>query len=152
MKIFENFSKSLLHFIIFLAVIGMIFLLMTVNTKLLIHLNWIKTQNPLWDNIILPISGLSFALGSISVILWYNPKKPAKQAKNDTKREFYWKYIGNIILKAIFVTLDALHIFIYNNTHIEDLAAWVSPIFALQAGLILFFIGAIVEDIIRENN
>ena len=147
----KKITNGFVTAIVFLSIIGMIFLLMTVNTKLLFHLNWIKTLNPMWDNIIIPLSGLAFSLGSISIILWYNPKKPAKQAKDVTKKEFYLKYYGNIVLKTIFVTLDAMHIFIYNNTHIDDLAAWVSPIFALQAGLILFFIGAVVEDIITEN-
>ncbi len=126
-------KNILIKTLIFLAVSGIIILLMMINTKLLIHLNWIKTGNFLLDDIAVLISGLAFALGSISVVIWYN------------------KGFGSVLLKIAFAVLDGFHVYIYHNSHVEDLAMWVSPIFAVQTALILFFIGNVVHGIINEE-
>ena len=146
-----NISKFILNSLVFLALIGMVFLLMTVNTKLLNFLNWIKTEDGVWDKIILTGAGLSFALGSLSVILWYNPKMPNKIGLK--RRKQLIKYIGNIVLKSIFVVLDALHVYIFFNIHtdVEYMATWASPIFAIQSGLILFFLGGILEKLMNKK-
>ncbi len=126
-------KNILIKTLIFLAVTAIIILLMMINTKLLIHLNWIKTGNFLLDDIAVLISGLAFALGSISVVIWYN------------------KGFGSVLLKIAFAVLDGFHVYIYNNSHVEDLAMWVSPIFAVQTALILFFIGNVVHGIMNEE-
>ena len=142
-------GKRLMEFLVFIAIVGMIFLLSAINIKLLTFLNWIKSTIPIIDQIIITIAGISYAVGSISIILWYNTSW--NKDLLDTKKDFKLKILGNIILKSIFVLLDGFHVYIYNNSHIDDLASWVSPVFAVQTILILFFIGNVVEDIITKN-
>jgi len=133
--------------LIYTAVIGIIILLMMINTKLLIHLNWIKTSNFFLDTVLVTIAGLAFALGSISVVIFYNPEP----SESTSKVSFVFKKLSSILLKVTFALLDGFHVYVYNNSHIEDIATWVSPIFAIQTALILFFIGNTVHKISNTN-
>ena len=140
-------TNILLKTVVFLAVLGVIFLLTMYNAKLLSTLNWFKTSNILFDRIIIIASSIAYSLGSIAVVIWYNP------VKNESEKNslFVTKYIGATILKVTFVTIDGIHVYVYNNTHIQDLATYLSPVYALQTALILFFVGSIVNDIIKSN-
>ena len=140
-------SNILVKAIVFFAVIGILFLLTMYNAKLLITLNWFKTSNPIFDTISIIIASVSYSLGSIAVVIWYNPSKN----QNSSNAFFVLKYSGAMLLKLIFVLIDGIHVYIYNNTHIEDLAKYLSPVYAIQTALILFFVGAIVNDIIKNG-
>ena len=140
-------SNILVKAIVFFAVIGIIFLLTMYNAKLLNTLNWFKMSNTFYDKLVIIISSISYSLGSIAVVIWYNPTK----SKTDTNAIFTIKYIAATFLKLVFVIIDGIHVYVYNNTHIEDLAKWLSPVYALQTSLILFFVGAIVNDIIKNG-
>ena len=140
-------SNILVRAIVFFAVVGILFLLTMYNAKLLYTLNWFKTENRLFDRLIIIIAAVAYSLGSIAVVIWYNPTKK----QNENKVSFKLRYTGSIILKLLFVIIDGIHVYIYNNTHIEDLAKWLSPVYALQTSFILFFIGAIVNDIIKNG-
>jgi len=140
-------TNILLKTVVFFAVLGVIFLLTMYNAKLLSTLNWFKTSNILFDRIIIIASSIAYSLGSIAVVIWYNPVK----TENEKNSLFVTKYIGATILKLTFVTIDGIHVYVYNNTHIEDLATYLSPVYALQTALILFFVGSIVNDIIKSN-
>ena len=140
-------SNILVKTIVFFAVAGILFLLTMYNAKLLYTLNWFKTENRLFDRLVIIIAAVAYSLGSIAVVIWYNPTKK----KDERIFNFKLRYIGSILLKLFFVIIDGVHVYIYNNTHIEDLAKWLSPVYALQTSLILFFIGAIVNDIIKSG-
>jgi len=133
--------------LVFTAIIGIILMLMTINSKLLIHLNWIKTSNFFLDTVLVTIAGLAFALGSISVVIFYNPEP----SESTSKVSFIFKKVSSILLKVTFALLDGFHVYVYNNSHIEDIATWISPIFAIQTALILFFIGNSVHKISSQN-
>jgi len=140
-------SNFLVKTVVFFAVLGVIFLLTMYNAKLLSTLNWFKTSKPILDRVIIIISSVAYSLGSIAVVIWYNPNK-----KETEKNSFFiLKYIGATALKLLFVIIDGVHVYVYNNTHIEDLATWLSPVYALQTALILFFVGSIVNDIIKNG-
>ena len=140
-------SNILVKAIVFFAVVGILFLLTMYNAKLLYTLNWFKTENQLLDRLVIIIAAVAYSLGSIAVVIWYNPTKK----QDESKINFKFRYSGSILLKLLFVIIDGIHVYIYNNTHIEDLAKWLSPVYALQTSLILFFIGAIVNDIIKNG-
>ena len=147
-KITDILVKS----IVFLAVIGIIFLLTMYNAKLLNSLNWFITDNPIFtkrfSNLIIIIAAISYSFGSISVVIWYNPSKKT----NENNALFNLKCSGAILLKLIFVSIDGLHVYIYSgSSFIGDLSIWLSPLYAAQTALILFFVGAIVNDIIKKN-
>lgn len=141
-------SNILVKAMVFFAVIGIIFLLTMYNVKLLNTLNWFKTSNAFYDKLVIIISSISYSLGSIAVVIWYNPT--IKQ--NENKVSFTIRQVSSIFLKLVFVIIDGIHVYVYNNTHIQDLATWLSPVYALQTSLILFFVGAIVNDIIKNGN
>jgi len=145
----KSIGKTLMNVLVFTSVFGMLTLLSMINVKLLSRLNWIHSSIPIIDDIIMVIAGISFALGSISIILWYNTNW--KKEALDTTKMSRKRLTGNTILKLTFVLLDGFHVFIYNNDHIEELALWVSPLFAIQTTLILFFIGNVVEDLINKT-
>ncbi|MCF6185597.1 MAG: hypothetical protein L3J56_13430 [Bacteroidales bacterium] len=140
-------SNILVRIIVFFAVIGILFLLTMYNAKLLYTLNWFKTENQLLDRLVIIIAAVAYSLGSIAVVIWYNPTKK----QDESKLNFKFRYSGSILLKLIFVIIDGIHVYVYNNTHIEDLAKWLSPVYAVQTSFILFFIGTIVNDIIKSN-
>ncbi len=131
------FTKALVLF----AISGIIFILTLINTKLLMFLNWYKIGHG-FDNYFALISGIAYALGSISVVIWYNPPKKNKK-----------EYIGSVLLKLSFVILDGIHVYIYQNlTLSEDLIPKVaSGVFAAQTILILYFIGKVTDKILKNN-
>ncbi len=141
-------SNILVKAIVFFAVIGIIFLLTMYNAKLLNTLNWFKTSNVFYDKLVIIISSISYSLGSIAVVIWYNPNIK----ENENKVSFTIRQVSSIFLKLVFVIIDGIHVYVYNNTHIQDLATWLSPVYALQTSLILFFVGSIVNDIIKNGN
>jgi hypothetical protein len=118
------------------AVAGLIFLLTMYNAKLLYYMNWFKTSNELYDKIGILTAALSYSIGSISIMIWYNPEK---------------RKVGAIVLKILFVLIDGIHVYVYNNTHIEDLATYLSPVYALQTSLIMFFLGMLIHRFLKEN-
>ena len=140
-------STLLVRAIVFFAVLGIIFLLTMYNVKLLYTLNWFKTTNKMLDLIVIIIASVSYSLGSISVVVWYNPIKQ----KTEKELVFGIRYFLSVILKLLFVLIDGIHVYVYNNTHINDLAKWLSPVYAIQTALILFFVGSIVNDIIKNG-
>jgi flagellar biosynthesis chaperone FliJ len=140
-------TNTLVKTIVLFAVLGIIFLLTVYNGKLLHTLNWYKTDYKFIDNIIIIIAAVAYSLGSIAVVIWYNPTK----RENENDLNFKYRYNGAIFLKVIFVIIDGLHVYIYNNSHIEDHATWLSPVYAIQTALIMFFIGAILNDIIKKG-
>ena len=131
------FTKALVLF----AISDIIFILTLINTKLLMFLNWYKIGHNL-DNYFALISGIAYALGSISVVIWYNPPKRNKK-----------EYIGSILLKLSFVILDGIYVYIYQNLILsEDLIPKVaSGVFAVQTILILYFIGKVTDKILKNN-
>ncbi len=133
--------------LVFTATIGIILMLMTINSKLLIHLNWIKSGYFILDYILISVAGLAFALGTVSVVIFYNPERKEEQSKTS----YFFTKVSSSLLKLTFAVLDGLHVYIYNNEHITDLATYISPIFAIQTTLILFFIGNSVHQIISEK-
>ncbi len=140
-------SNILVRIIVFFALLGIIFLLTMYNAKLLHTLNWFKTQHQTFDWEIIIIASVAYSLGSIAVVIWYNPIRK----EDESKATFNIRYIGSILLKLLFVIIDGVHVYVYINTHIDDLATWLSPVYALQTALILFFVGAIVNDIIKTG-
>lgn len=140
-------SNILVRTIVFFAVIGILFLLTMYNAKLLYTLNWFKTENQLLDRLVIIIAAVAYSLGSIAVVIWYNPTKK----HDESKINFKLRYSGSVLLKLLFVIIDGVHVYVYNNTHIEDLAKYLSPVYAIQTALILFFVGAIVNDIIKNG-
>jgi len=141
-------SNILVKAIVFFAVIGIVFLLTMYNAKLLNTLNWFKTSNIFYDKLVIIISSISYSLGSIAVVIWYNPTIREKE----NKVSFTIRQVSSVFLKLVFVIIDGIHVYVYNNTHIQDLATWLSPVYALQTSLILFFVGSIVNDIIKNGN
>lgn len=140
-------TNILVRTIVFFAVLGIIFLLTMYNARLLHTLNWFKTQNINFDWTVIIIASIAYSLGSITVVIWYNPTKK----ESESKGSFRFRYAGSIFLKLLFVIIDGIHVYVYNNTHIEDLASWLSPVYALQTAMILFFVGAIMNDIIKTG-
>lgn len=133
-------AKFLTNALVFFAVIGIIILLSSINIKLLSKLNWFQSNIKLLDTFYIISAGIAFAIGSISIVIFYNPDKKQKL-----------KYIAATFLKVTFVSLDGFHIYIYNNIHIQDLATWLSPVYAVQTALILFFLGDVVDNIIKDK-
>lgn len=145
-------SNILVRLTVFLAVTGIIFLLTMYNAKLLNSLNWFIIDNPVFpkqfSSIIIIIAAISYSLGSIAIVIWYNPSKNP----DENNVLFNLKYSGAILLKLIFVSIDGLHVYIYSgSSFIGDISIWLSPLYAIQTALILFFIGAIINSIIKKN-
>lgn len=140
-------TNILVKVMVFFAVLGVIFLLTMYNAKLLNTLNWFKTASKTFDWTIIIIASVSYSLGSIAVVIWYNPIRE----HDENKLNYNARYVGSILLKLLFVLIDGVHVYVYNNTHIDDLATWLSPVYALQTALILFFVGAIVNDFIKNG-
>jgi len=142
-----NFLAKLL---VFFAVAGIVFILTLINTKLLLYLNWYKIGHGL-DNYFAIISGIAYALGSISVVIWYNPKLK-ENADEKTKKQFKWNSAGATLLKSAFVILDGIHVYIYQNINYSDniIPEVASIVFAIQTILILYFIGSVVDGIIKN--
>ena len=136
-KLTEIFVKLL----VFFAVAGIVFILTLINTKLLLFLNWYKIGHDL-DKYFALFSGIAYALGSISVVIWYNPPRSEKK-----------RYIGAVILKLAFVLLDGIHVYIYQNVSLDEsyIPEVASFVFAFQTVLILYFIGSVVDNILKNN-
>ncbi len=155
-------TNLLVKAIVFLGVFGIMFLLVMYNAKLLHSLDWFniitdangkEIANRIFpkkfDNAIIIIAAIAYSLGSIAVVIWYNPT----QKEDETKRMFLARYFGSIILKLLFVTIDGLHVYIYSGSgYIGDLSVWLAPVYAVQTILILFFVGAIVNDFVKNGN
>jgi len=137
-----SITKLTVNLLVFVSVIGIIALLVSVNFKLLSRLDWVKISNQNVETIILIVSAFAFALGSMSIVIWYNPEPTDTRIKRTLIA----------LLKVTFVMIDGLHVFIYNNEHIKDLSYWLSPIYGFQTALILFFIGNVAHNIINENS
>jgi len=146
-KIINLSTKAL----VFFTVTGIIFILTLINTKLILFLNWKNIGYGL-DNYFALFSGIAYALGSISVVIWYNPKLK-RNASDSDKKKFRWRIMGAILLKTAFVLCDGIHVYIYQNLNIDDklLADVASAVFGIQTVLILYFIGSTVDNIIRKK-
>jgi len=147
----KNLTNLFIKLLVFFAVTGIIFILTLINTKLLLFLNWYKIGHD-FDKYFAIISGIAYALGSISVVIWYNPKLKLNANAKEIK-QFRIKKVGSVILKLAFVTLDGIHVFVYQNLTLEEkyIPAIASIVFALQTVLILYFIGSVVDDIIKHQ-
>lgn len=147
----RNLTKIFTKLLVFFAVTGIVFILTLINTKLLLFLNWYEIGHE-FDRYFAIISGIAYALGSISVVIWYNPKLKYNATKIEIK-QYRIKKIGSVILKLSFVILDGIHVFVYQNLTLEEkyIPAIASVVFALQTVLILYFIGSVVDDIIKNQ-
>jgi hypothetical protein len=132
----KKITDLIVKLIVLFALSGIIFILTLINTKLLMFMNWYKIGYGL-DNYFALVSGTAYALGSISVIIWYNKGK-----------------LSNVLLKTAFVILDGIHVYVYQNLSISEqmIPEIASVVFAIQTILILYFIGSVINDMIMKSS
>jgi len=131
----KTITDILIKTLVLFALSGIIFILTLINTKLLMFLNWYKIGYGL-DNYFALASGIAYALGSISVIIWYNKSN-----------------LSNIFLKSSFVILDGIHVYVYQNLNISEkmIPSIAAVVFAIQTILILYFIGSVINNMILKR-